>query len=338
MTTRDGRPSSVVGFVLGLAACLATPTGSLAAQGPSPVAASPAPAQTPAPAQAAVPAATPVPPLPAPVPGIPVGWCIRAKGTTLEDAKNAGYEYVELALQDVFGLPDAEFEAMLERVRSLGIPVLGGYNLVPNDLKVVGPEIDKARQDEHLKRALARVARLGARHVILNNGKSRLVPEGFPREQAQAQLVEFCRRAAEEAGRHDLTVLLEPLRPEDTNLVNTVADALALVRAVDHPHFEMMVDYSFLMLQKDDPKSLREAGRHLKHVHIANPNGRVYPMDEAESDYASFFGVLAEIGYRGGLSVHAGTKDFAAEAPRAITFLRRMAARLSRPEAKPTQR
>jgi sugar phosphate isomerase/epimerase len=46
--------------------------------------------------------------------------------------------------------------------------------------------------------------------------------------------------------------------------------------------------------------------------------------------YASFFRVLKEIEYRGGLSVHAGTSAFATDAPRAIAFLRTQARELAR--------
>ena len=54
-------------------------------------------------------------------------------------------------------------------------------------------------------------------------------------------------------------------------------------------------------------------------------------MDEQESDYESFFQILKRIGYRGGLSVHASTSGFDADAPRAIAFLRRRAEELANP-------
>ena len=95
----------------------------------------------------------------------------------------------------------------------------------------------------------------------------------------------------------------------------------------DEQQFAMMVDYSFLRIGQDDPNALLKAGRHLRHVHLANPsrNPRAYPFDSAESDYAAFFAVLKAIGYRGGLSVHAGSPDPMGQAPKAITFLRQQA-------------
>jgi sugar phosphate isomerase/epimerase len=95
----------------------------------------------------------------------------------------------------------------------------------------------------------------------------------------------------------------------------------------------MMVDYSLLVMQKDDFADLVKAGPRLKHIWISNPaNNRTYAMADGESDYASFFAALKTIGYRGGLSVHgAPVTTMEVDGPRAITFLRGKATALSQP-------
>jgi D-psicose/D-tagatose/L-ribulose 3-epimerase len=262
-----------------------------------------------------------------PVPGYPVGWCILAKPEVFADAKRAGYEYVELAMQGVLPLSDAEFATLRAQLMAAEIPALSGYNIVPADLRLVGPDVDPAKHDAHIGRLVERASRLGLRYLILNAWAAWKIPEGFAREQAFQQLADFGRRLATRAATAGMTVLVEPLRPTDSNMIVTIAEAVALVEAVDHPHFAMMVDYSFLRIGRDDPRALLKAGRHLRHVHIANPsqNPRVYPFDAAESDYAEFFAVLKSIGYRGGLSVHAGSPDPLGQAPKAIAFLRQQA-------------
>lgn len=268
---------------------------------------------------------------PPPVPGFPIGWCLRVQGTTLEDARKAGFEHVELALQDVLSLDEPSFLALKERLRGLGIPALGGYNVVPNDLLITGPAADRTLQDAHLKRALSRVGRdgLGLKFVVLGSGKARQVPEGFPREKAYEQLLDFSRRLADEAQKHGVAVLVQPLRTTDTNLVNTVPEAVELAARVDRPNFHVLVDYSFLVIGKEDTDVVRRAGSRVKHVWMANPNGRGYPMRADEADYTEFFAALRAIGYKGGLSVHARTDDFAGDAARALTFLRRQVATLA---------
>ena len=263
--------------------------------------------------------------LPAPVPGFPTGWCIRAKPDAFADAKAAGYEYVELALQDVLSLSDEEFAKLVSQLQATGLPALSGYNSVPKELRLVGPEVDVAKIDAHLEKLLARAATLKLRYLILNAGASWKIPEGTPAEEAFTQLADFGRKFATAAAKHQITVLVEPLRSTDSNQITTIAEAVKLVEAVNHPYFAMMVDYSFLTIQNDDPANLLKAGKHLRHVHISNPaNKRAYAMADSESDYASFFKALKQIDYHGGLSVHGGTTPatFASDASRAITFLR----------------
>src|SRR5581483_4080041 len=81
--------------------------------------------------------------LPTPVPGIPVGWCIRAKTPVFADAKAAGFEYVELALQDVYGLSDPDFSRLVADLQRLGLNARSGYNPIPKELKIVGPDVER---------------------------------------------------------------------------------------------------------------------------------------------------------------------------------------------------
>lgn len=270
--------------------------------------------------------------VPPPVPGYPVGWCIRARPEACADARAAGFEYVELALQDLLGLSPTEFAQRADELAAAGPPAYAGYNPFPRELPLVGPQRDDAALDRHLDLLLERASALKLTYVIFNSGACWRVPDGYAVDRAFAELVDFSRRFADRAAAHGLGVLVAPLRPTDSNQVVTIAQAVQLVHAVDRPNFGLMVDYSFVVIGQDRFESLRAAGPKLRHVHLANPaSNRGYPMDAAESDYAALFRVLREMNYRGGLSVHAGTRDFNADAPRAITFLRGQAALLAAP-------
>lgn len=267
--------------------------------------------------------------LPTPVPGYPIGRCVRVLGVTApEDAKTAGFEYLELALQDLLPLSGEEFAKIVTRLRAVGLPLVSGYGFMPADVRIVGPDVDRNVVDENLKRGLSRAAGLGLQMVVYGNlnTASRRAPEGFSQEQAWKQLIDFGRSAAREASKHGITVLIEPMPARSTNTVNTVVDALRLVDAVNDPHFQMLVDFSFMVQGKEDMAILHRAARHIRQVEISNPNGRVYPKSEDEADYQSFFRALKEGGYRGGFSIHGRPDDFFVDAPRAITVLRKLAA------------
>jgi D-psicose/D-tagatose/L-ribulose 3-epimerase len=267
------------------------------------------------------------------VAGFPVGWCVRARAEVFADAKRAGFEYVELAMQDILGLSDLEFAQLGVHLKRLGLRALSGYNPIPPELRLVGPTVDRTKQDAHLALVVGRAASLGLSFLIFNSGASWRVPDDSSRDIARDQLVDFARRFSATAAERKITVLVSPLRSTDSNLMTSIPETIAFVTAVDRPNVAMMVDYSFLRIQKEDPSALRAAGPLLRHVHVGNPSAtpRAYPMDERESDYESFFNTLKQIGYRGGLSVHAGTSSFDADAPRAIAFLRRRAQELAKP-------
>lgn len=267
-------------------------------------------------------------PTPAPVSNHPIGRCVRVLGVTApEDAKTAGFEYVELALQDLLPLPDAEFAKIVERIRKLGLPAISGYGFMPADVAIVGPGVDWAKVDDALRHGIGRAKQLGLSMVVYGNllNRSRRAPEGFSPAEAGKQLQDFGKRAAREGKRHGITVLFEPMPVSSTNTINTVAEGLALVEAVNDPNFQLLVDFGYVTQSKEDLKILHKAAKHIRQVEIQNPNGRVYPKTADEADYASFFRALKEGGYRGGFSIHGAPTDFFTDAPRAIGMLRGVA-------------
>jgi len=253
-------------------------------------------------------------------PKVAIGYCAQLR--EIDAVRAAGFDYVELRTSEVAGLSDAEFEALAEGLRRDGPPVPVTYLFIPGSIKVTGPAVDEEQQRSYLRKALARVARLGAETVVFGSGPARQVPEGFPKKEAFEQLVGFCKRLAPEARSRNLVIAIEPQRREECNIVNTVAEGLELVRAVDDPSIQLTVDFYHLAMEKEDPAIVVAAASHVRHLHMANPEGRVFPLDWKEYAYAPFFESLRKIGYRGRMSVEARAQDFPGEAPRTIAFLR----------------
>jgi len=250
----------------------------------------------------------------------PVGVCVDA--SRFDAAQAAGFDYVEVGASRVAGLPEEEFAKLVAQVRQLRIPVAAANTFIPGTIKVVGPEIDKARQEAYVEGCLSRLQKLGVKIVVFGSGGSRRVPDGFSRDEAFAQLVDFCRRVAPIAGKHGITIAIEPLRRQETNIVNTAREGLALAKAVDRPEIRLLVDFYHLSEEAESPDVLLEAGKTVVHVHVANPKGRVYPLSADEAAYAPFFANLCKIGYTGRVSVEASTTDFEAQAPKSIAMLR----------------
>jgi len=252
---------------------------------------------------------------------VEVGYCSPLKD--LEAVKAAGFDYAELRTSEVAGLSDAEYEALLSRHKQLALPTPVSNLFVPKEVRLSGPTIDPAQQLAYVKKAFERVSRLGVRIVVFGSSAARNFPEGFSKDEAFRQLVDFLKRIGPEARARGITVAIEPLRRQESNIINSAAEGLELALAAGDPNVDLMIDYYHLAQEKEDPGIVLRAREHIRHLHIANPAGRVFPLRADESDYAPFFANLKKIGYRARISVEASSKDFAAEAPQAIALLRR---------------
>jgi len=251
-----------------------------------------------------------------------VGHCVGLKG--LETAKAAGFDYVEISVTEIAALSDADFDAALERVKQVGMPTLNANLFLPGNIRLTGPQAtDPEQQMAYVSKAFARLNRLGVKIVCFGSGGARRVPDGFPKEEAFKQLVAFGKRIVPEARANGITVVIEPLRSQETNIINTAAEGFELVKAVGDPNFELLIDFYHLASEKEDPAIILQAREHIRHLHMANPQGRVFPLNWDEFDYAPFFANLRQIGYAGRISIEASSRDVPSEAPRAIALLRR---------------
>ena len=258
---------------------------------------------------------------PAPAGKVQVGYCTSVKN--VEGAKAAGFDYVEVSATEVANLSDAEFDAVLARSKALGVPTPAANLFVPQAIKVVGPDINVEQQTAHVKKVMARLSKLGVQVLVFGSGGARRVPDGFSKDEAWKQLVDFSRRAADEAKPVGITIAIEPLRQQETNIINSAGEGLTLVEAVNHPNFQLMIDFYHLASEKEDPAIVLKAKDHLRHLHVANPNGRVFPQKWEEFDYAPFFANLKAIGYDKRISMEGSTTDLAAQGPVTVALLRR---------------
>jgi D-psicose/D-tagatose/L-ribulose 3-epimerase len=250
-----------------------------------------------------------------------IGYCGPLKD--IDAIKSAGFDYMEVRTSEVAALSDADFAQVAAKLHQTGLSVLSANLFLPADIKVTGPAIDKQRQMEYVRRALDRVSRLGVTLVVFGSGGARQVPDGFSHDEAFQQLVDFGKRIAPEARSRNITIAIEPLRHQESNIINTSLEGLAWVNAVNDPNIQLMIDFYHFSIEKEDPSDILKVKDHLRHLHMANPNGRVMPIDWNEYNYAPFFAVLRQIHYDRLISLEASTKDLPADGPKSIALLNR---------------
>jgi D-psicose/D-tagatose/L-ribulose 3-epimerase len=237
-------------------------------------------------------------------------------------AEQFGFDYYEPAVAAVAALSEPAFADFARRVAKSRLRC-ECFNSFIRSLMVVGPAVDRDALAAYMNSALDRCRALGGTIVVWGSAGSRNVPEGFSRDQAWQQIVSFLRLAGPIAEAHKIVVAIEPLRRQESNIINTGAEALRLVREVDHPNVRMIIDYYHLQQEQEDPRILEQARDAIVHLHFANPKGRVWPKDPAEDPgYAGFFAMVKKTGFRGGLSIE-GKGTFEADAAASLAFFRK---------------
>jgi sugar phosphate isomerase/epimerase len=237
-------------------------------------------------------------------------------------AKSAGWDYIEESVQAIFQglLPDDQWQG-LARVRSSPLPVPACNLLVPGSLKITGPAADLSALRQYLERAISRAAKCGTTMLVFGSGGARQVPDGFDRIKAKQQIIAFARAAAEIGAKYGVTIVAEPLNRKECNIINSVAEAMEYMHAVEHANFQCLVDSYHFWVENESLDALRDAMPSIRHVHVADRDGRVAPGQTTTVDYGPFFRVLKDGGYDRMISVEA--LNFASDAyGRALEFVR----------------
>lgn len=240
----------------------------------------------------------------------------------------AGVAYLEVNVQQ-FLMPregEAAFEASRKQAVACPLPLRAANGFLPGDLKSTGPDFAPEAVCDYAAVAFERAAGLGIEHIVFGSGGSRGLPEGFDPQQATDQFVELLGRLGPLAGRFGVTVVVEPLRRQECNFINTVDEGAEIVRRVDHPSVRLLADL-YHMLQNGEPaESLARHGELIAHTHLAEKADRTCP-GIAGDDFRPFFNALAEGGYDGRMSIEGKFPNgVETDASRAVETMRRQLA------------
>jgi sugar phosphate isomerase/epimerase len=256
-----------------------------------------------------------------------VEFGVCADAAHFDEAVRHGFDYYEMEVAEIDRMDEARFAALKAQV--LASPIrCRAYRSLIRRFQVVG-DTASAQQAEvkaYLEKNLERCKQLGGRVVVWGSGGSRNVPQGFSRDRAWQQIQEFLRMMGDIARRNDLVIGIEPLRRQESNIINSAGEALKLAREVNHPNIKIIVDYYHLRQESEDAEIVRTARNAIVHLHFANPTGRRWPHEASEdSEYKRFFSLVKEIGYKGGLSIE-GNGTFEEDADASLRFFRQMLA------------
>ncbi len=244
--------------------------------------------------------------------------------TVAEALARAGFDYIEInATGHLKGLePESAFAAVLAQIRLCPLPCEAANCFLPATLKITGPDADMNRLRDYVANVMERAQRAGLSTIVFGSGSARRVPDGFDRNRAYAQLVEFGRMAGPIAQRHGITIAVEPLNRKECNILNSLAESAAYVQDVGHENVRLLIDSYHWAVEKEPLENIVANGRLLRHVHISTFASRKAPGLEP-CDLSAFFAALKRGGYDGRVSVEAAWDDIAKQASMVLADLKK---------------
>ena len=163
----------------------------------------------------------------------------------LESQMRAGFKTIELwAGSPHFFLSNLEYDdckkvSKMARERGLTIQVITPENCtVPYQFAAGDPDL-YAKSFEYFKKGLDAGEELGCKVMAVHSGRGYLNED---REKGWKRGRDMLARLADYAGTKGITLAMESLRPDETNLATTVDDVKRMLTEINHPNFKAMID------------------------------------------------------------------------------------------------
>lgn len=248
------------------------------------------------------------------------GWC--APLATAGMIAEAGYDYIELPLA-AQGLEEGAVavRARVAEIKRSPVPARAFNYFFPRDMRIVGDGVDRARLDEYLARAGELMGAVGARAAVMGSAWARNVPDGFDRGRAEDQIVAALGMIADRMEGTGVTVVIEPLYRQESNIINSVAEGVGFARRVGRPEIRVLADFFHMNEEGEPHETMYEHRDWLAHVHLAD-TGRKAP-GTGTYDYDRFFGQLRKAGYQGMMSAECSADDPRRDMASSLAFVRR---------------
>lgn len=235
------------------------------------------------------------------------GWDLAR---TCRTVRELGYEGIELApftlAPTISDLPPARRREIRAIVEGEGLQTVGlhwllaktqGYYLTSPD------EAVQRRTAAYLVELAEATHEMGGSLMVFGSPKQRNLLPGVDAHEAMDCAARTFSEAMPAIGALGIDLCLEPLAPTETDFLNSIAEAEALIRRVDHPHFRLHLDVK--AMSSDPGGSVTELiarhGAEAGHFHAQDTNLRGPGMGEV--DFGPILRSLVASGYDGWVSV-----------------------------------
>ena len=253
-------------------------------------------------------------------------WVSPFSGDTIDlinKVKNFGFDLIEICIED----PDTINTELIRRALAearLGVSICGAF----------GPTRDMSADSATIRdeamgyacRCIDIAAELGSAVVVgpmyAGVGNTRML-EPAARRRQWAFAVESLARVADHAAERGIKLALEPLNRFETDLVNTVEQALGLVTDIGRDNVGLLLDTFHMNIEeKSIPDAIRRAGERIFEFHACSSD-RGTPGED-HLPWVQIAAALGDAAYAGSIVIEAFTPKIK-EIAKAVSLWRPLA-------------
>lgn len=225
--------------------------------------------------------------------------------------RDIGYTGIEIAPFTLAPDPAAIDPARRKQYRSMiqdsGLTFVGLHWLMvsPEGLHVTTPDRAlRKRSWVHIQQLIDLCADLGENGVMVFGSPRQRATDGIGREQATRHFVDGLAGVASHAAERRVTILVEALPLNQCDVVNTLAEAVAIVREIGSPAVRTMFDTHNAVDETEPVASLIDRYfDFIRHVHVNEIDGR-HP-GAGDYDFKPLLQALRRHGYGHWISLEA---------------------------------
>ncbi len=254
------------------------------------------------------------------------GVCTGTENVKL--VKEAGFDFIEINFGTLSKMSNEEFETFKNDLNENNLLCFSANCFLPADFMLCSKEQEKEPLKTFIEKGMKRGSEIGMTTIAFGSGKARRIQENQTYEEAFFKLSEFLKEICVPlCEKYNFTIAIEPLRKEESNIINTVKEGALLAYSAKSDKIKALADIFHMVCSCDDFRNIVDLKGTIHHAHISHPviseneNSRIYPLDKSEYDYSAFMDTLKIVDCKT-CSIEAHSDDLKTELKKAYKVLK----------------